>query len=174
MHIHILHINRDDLEHNYNSINRIFERECNAYDLTKFQNCWLDTVGCHYNAVQYIIIFYASLQWLRPNINQRMGAQRHPISRPVGRAMGCILWRFWRKSTVFWRHRTVYSTSQEMCTWSILCCILLWFDVLILDTLRDCFSGTGAIMDNTNALGIHDIVTTTHNTTYAYFMEHNI
>ena len=34
--------------------------------------------------------------------------KRHPISRPYGRAMGCLLWGFGWKLTVLWRHCTVH------------------------------------------------------------------
>ena len=39
---------------------------------------------------------------------------RHPISCPHGRAMGCLLWGFWRKANAFWRHRTVWCKSLYM------------------------------------------------------------
>ena len=67
------------------------------------------TVGCHYSVGQYIILLNTLTESLRPNINQSLKTQktphispvwtlkRHPIARPTGQAMGCLLWGFWRK-----------------------------------------------------------------------------
>ena len=34
--------------------------------------------------------------------------ERHPISSPHGRAMGCLLWGFWLHLTSLYRHHIVY------------------------------------------------------------------
>ena len=48
---------------------------------------WLaNTVGCHYNRVQYTVLCrYYAVNFLQ-NIHRR-----HPIARPWGRGMGCLL-----------------------------------------------------------------------------------
>ena len=43
------------------------------------------------------MIWHTPLHWLEQNINQCLSSQKTPISRPRGRAMGCILWIFFRK-----------------------------------------------------------------------------
>ena len=48
----------------------------------------LYTVKCHYNTVQYNMIFHTPLHWLTQNINQTH--KRHSISRPHRRAMDII------------------------------------------------------------------------------------
>ena len=57
------------------------------------------TVECYHNGVKYKTILHTSLQWLRQNIYQNFNLQTTPISRPSGRAIGCLLWRFRRKLT---------------------------------------------------------------------------
>ena len=65
------------------------------------------------NIVRYCI--YDSTNWGRIPIRW-LTHKRHPISRPNGRAMGCLLWIFERKCTALWRHCTVVHTSccQDM------------------------------------------------------------
>ena len=68
------------------------------------------TVGCRYNAVQYDMILLTSLQLPMQNINQIWTHQRHPIPRPNGRAMGCLLWGFSRN---WWRYNGTASYVQQ-------------------------------------------------------------
>ena len=67
-----------------------------VYTLTLNNN---NTVKCSYNTVQHNVILHSSLQWVIQNINQLLDPQIHPIPRPNGQAMGCLLWGFWRKLT---------------------------------------------------------------------------
>ena len=50
------------------------------------------TVECRYNAVQFITILHTALRWQQQNRLQTHNT--HPIPRPHGRAMGCLLWEF--------------------------------------------------------------------------------
>ena len=56
-------------------------------------------VQCRYNAIQYNMILHKSLRWLWQNVDEGLNPQRHPISRPNGRAMGRLLWGSWRNLT---------------------------------------------------------------------------
>ena len=60
-----------------------------------------------YNAVQFITILPSELRWQQKNANQTSNSNGQPITRPHGRAMGCLLWGFGRKLTALKRHRTV-------------------------------------------------------------------
>ena len=60
------------------------------------------------------------------HINQILYSQKIPILRPIGSAMGCILWGFLRKLTAVYWHRIVfgclikqtYSPKLPVCTWN--------------------------------------------------------
>ena len=50
------------------------------------------TVRCRYNAVQHVMILHTILQSQQQNINQHFWTlKRHPMPRPYGRTMGCLL-----------------------------------------------------------------------------------
>ena len=53
--------------------------------------------NCRYNAVQYIMISHTAKRWQQQNILQIMNWKK----TPHGRAMGCLLWGFWRKLITF-------------------------------------------------------------------------
>ena len=53
--------------------------------------------------------FHTALYWLKNYTNQirMLSYKRYPISRPYGRAMGCVLWGFLRKLTALQWHCTM-------------------------------------------------------------------
>ena len=57
------------------------------------------TVESHYNVVQFTMILHTTLRWQHPNVNETSNSQQHPIPRPDGQAMGCLLWGFGGKLT---------------------------------------------------------------------------
>ena len=71
------------------------------------------TVECLYRTVQIITILYTALRWQQQNVNQTHN--RHPIAGPHGRAMGCLLWEFWRKLTPL--YRAVFAHTMHFCHW---------------------------------------------------------
>ena len=80
------------------------------------RNLFESTAKCRYNAVQFIMILHTALRWLQRNLNQILSHNRHPIARPHGRAMSCLLWEIWRKLTMLQRHDTVH-----IFTWMSVC-----------------------------------------------------
>ena len=45
---------------------------------------------------------------------------RHPIPRPRGRAMGCVLWGFWRKLTTCWAVCSYHVLYEYDCKWEFM------------------------------------------------------
>ena len=60
----------------------------------------VSTVEYRYTRVQYNMILHTSHQWLGQIYISVLIHKRHPISRTSGRAMGCLLWGVWMKSTM--------------------------------------------------------------------------
>ena len=56
-------------------------------------------VECRYNVVQCNMMLYTVLQLLRQYIIRICIHNGHPIIRPHGRVVGCLLWGIWRKLT---------------------------------------------------------------------------
>ena len=54
----------------------------------------MSTAGCRHSAVQFDMMLYALLQWLKQTTNRVLTHKRYPISHPHGRAMWCPLWGF--------------------------------------------------------------------------------
>ena len=55
------------------------------YELSNLKfdlNFLIQTVKCHYNAVQYNMILHEPLQELRQNINQRLSFEKKPYTSP--------------------------------------------------------------------------------------------
>ena len=78
---------------------------------------WQHTIECRNNAIQYSVL-YTVLQRLGYDLIWGWTHKWHPIPRPHGRAMGCLLWVFERKLTALYRHRTVmcrYANTLLVC-----------------------------------------------------------
>ena len=72
------------------------DRTCHCHEIDNWYIC---TVEYHYNTIQYTIL-HTAVQKLTRNIIKSLNTNwRHPILRPHGRAMGCLLWGLWRKTT---------------------------------------------------------------------------
>ena len=50
--------------------------------------CWICTVECHYNAVQYNTISHTALHWLKQNINQSWITNYNPYLDLMGELWG--------------------------------------------------------------------------------------
>ena len=59
----------------------------------------VESLECHYNPVQFIMVFHTALQWQQQNVNQTSNSQQ-TIAHPYRQAMGCLLWEFLRKLTM--------------------------------------------------------------------------
>ena len=57
----------------------------------------LNTVECHYNAVQYITVLHTALQWQLQNINKASNSQQTPHSSPSQASYGVFIVRIWEK-----------------------------------------------------------------------------
>ena len=64
-------------------------------------------VGCRENAVQYTMALHRNCKSFSTTQIRLWTHKTHPIPRPHRRTIGCLLWRFWRKLTAFYRHRIV-------------------------------------------------------------------
>ena len=76
----------------------------------------VNTVNCHYNASNLSRYYIRHCDnsgriWIRSQNHNR-----HPISHPHGRAMGCLLWGFGRKLTALKQHCVVLYPSIAL-TW---------------------------------------------------------
>ena len=71
-----------------------------------------DFLECRYNAVQYCTIYYINnyRNWSRMSIRSWIH-KIHPIPRPIGRAMRCLLWIFGRKWPCY------NGTAKLRCYW---------------------------------------------------------
>ena len=76
------------------------------------------TVECHYNAVQWNIIWYTALQQLGQTLIILWTHKRNAIPRPYRWVTGCLLWEFWRILTVLERHHSiVHPKNYALCAW---------------------------------------------------------
>ena len=78
--------------------------------------------------VQITALFHLSRYYIRhcDNSGRKWNTfsnhNKHPISRPHGRAMGCLLWGFWRKLPALLWHRALLFCI--FCMWISSFCIL--------------------------------------------------
>ena len=81
----------------------------------------------HCNITWYYINHFRN--WGRISIRS-WTHKRHPIPRPNGRGMGCLLWKFWRKFIILWLHCTVFlnlwSTEQTKNYTHGFCFVVVW------------------------------------------------
>ena len=54
------------------------------------------TVECRYNAVHFITILLTALKWQQQNVSQTWNTTDTPYLTLTGRAMGCLLWGYWK------------------------------------------------------------------------------
>ena len=82
------------------------------------------TVRSHYNMVQIeasAILMWSNITWFWTHHCRNWGRisiwgwthKRHHIAHPNGRAMGCLLWTFWRELTELQWHLTVAWTMYR-------------------------------------------------------------
>ena len=58
---------------------------------------FLNTVECHYNAVQHNMILHMARQWLRQNVHLRIYSQKAPHISPFRASYGLSFVRIWVK-----------------------------------------------------------------------------
>ena len=76
-----------------------------------------DTVECRYDAIQYSMLLYTLLHWLRQNMNESVKQnKKHPISRSDGRVMGWVafVWIF---------NITDRVLTEPHCSWYVVICL---------------------------------------------------
>ena len=69
---------------------------------------WLGvcTTDCWYIMVTYNTIVHTAQQWQWRTLVKLCPHEWHPMSRPYGRAMGCLSWVIQRKMTVIYQEHT--------------------------------------------------------------------
>ena len=126
------------------------------------------TVKCCYNAVQFTMILHKALRWQYPNANQTSNSQQPTHTSPWRASYGVSILRIWGKidSNIMAVHCTfsVYSASQEICSWLVFCeCFAMFCNSLLevnlpiffrLTTLAyDCPSTSEATLKNMGKYG---------------------
>ena len=72
------------------------------------------TIDSRYIAVTYNTILHTERNNYNDTTSTRLGIyERHPMSRPHGRAMGCLLWDLSGYMTAIYRQRTVYAVGNK-------------------------------------------------------------
>ena len=116
IHVHIYYMHtyytavRITIRSRYNTVSLL--QHCHTRE-NKVQS---GAVITRFNELWYSTMFYSD--WYRTKIRVCIH-ERHPISRPHGWAMGCLLWEFWRNLTTLQRHRTVLVTFSKCKIWSV-------------------------------------------------------
>ena len=108
----------------WNKLCRNVSCECIVVSILFYSS---DTVECNYNGFQYNMIQSSAVitrskrvrscvincrKWGRISIRSWIH-KTHPIPRPNGWAMGCLLWIFVRKLTALLQHHPVFAYSSD-------------------------------------------------------------
>ena len=76
------------------------------------------TVQCHYNLIQYAMIFHTSLKWLRQSINHSLNPQNTSHRSPCWASNGMYFVRTWEKIHHIRMAPHCISSSKPMEFWS--------------------------------------------------------